>query len=201
MAELPLELAELIRRALDDRIADVHTSAPGTVVKFDSAAYTVDVQLGNRRQATAWDGSVAFEDPPIIPGIPVACFGTTRAYLKSDLAPGDKVWLIFAESSPAEFLDGQAVAEPADCARHSMSGALAIPFVLPTKLGMTPVVLGGAGADFVALSTKVDLALAAIVTWAGTHTHIITLPDAPSAVAVPVLPDQASTAATEVKAK
>lgn len=162
MSEQPLHLAELVRRALDDRLADVHTSAPGTVVSFNATDYTVDVRLGYNRPTKAWDGTVVYEEPPVIPGIPVACFGTERTYLKSDLAPGDKVWLIFSEVSPAEFLDSGSVSNPGDTARHSMSGALAIPFVLPTKLGSTPVVLGGAGGDFVALAGAVMSNLSAL---------------------------------------
>jgi hypothetical protein len=166
MSELPLSQAELLNRVLDARLADVHTSAVGVVVSYDSANHTADVQLAAKKQVKAWDDSVAYEDPPILPAVPVCAFGTAREFNRVTLQAGDSVWLIFAEQSPAEYLDSGSVSEPGDTARHSMSGALAIPFVRPGQLPDEPKVqLGGdLGAQFVALASLVDLNFKAIQT-------------------------------------
>lgn len=157
MSELPLSESELLRRVLDARLAEVHTSAVGVVTKYDAINQTADVQLAAKTQVKAWDGSVAYEDPPILPAVPVCCFGTARQFIKPELQAGDSVWLIFSEQSPAEFLDNGSIAEPGDTARHSMSGALAIPFVRPGQLPVSPQVqLGGTGAQFAALAALVD---------------------------------------------
>lgn len=169
MSELPLGQAELLNRALDARLADVHTSAVGIVVKYDSTNHTADVKLAAKKQVKAWDDSVAYEDPPILPAVPVCAFGTVREYNRVELKEGDSVWLIFAEQSPAEYLDSGSVSEPGDTARHSMSGAMAIPFVRPGQLPATPKAqLGGdIGAQFVALANLVDANFLAIKTvWA-----------------------------------
>jgi hypothetical protein len=195
---------ELTRRILDARLADVHTSAPGTVVSFDATNYTVDVRLGAQRPVARWDGGVAYEEPPILPAVPVATFGSTRAYNRPDLQPGDIVWVLFSETSPAEFLAEGEQSQPGDTARHSLSGGLAIPITLPGKLSASPkVCLGGAGGDFVALAAKVDARCKAIEDYILAHVHVVTDPISgplTTAVSAPPIEPGGSTAATEVQA-
>jgi hypothetical protein len=192
---------ELTRRIIDGRLADVHTSAPGTVVKFNATDYTVDVKLGVQRPVARYDGGVTYEDPPVLPNVPIASFGTTRTYSRPDLAPGDIVWVLFAESSPAEFLDSGTASQPGDTARHSLSGGLAIPITLPGKLATSPkVVLSGAGGDFVALAGKVNARLDALEQWANTHMHATAALGPPVIAAPALVPGGGSVAAAETKA-
>jgi hypothetical protein len=156
---------ELTRRIIDGRLADVHTSAPGTVVKFYSDDYTVDVKLGAQKPVARYDGGVSYEEHPILPRVPVCSFGTVRTYNRPDLEPGDLVWVLFSETSPAEFLEEGNPSQPGDTARHSLSGGLAIPITIPGKLPATPkTVLGGVPASPVAIASLVESAIASLQT-------------------------------------
>jgi hypothetical protein len=171
------ELDELLRRALEDRLTDLHTSGPGRI----EAVYpdgTADVKPMIRRPVPSADGGFQYEEIPIIPKALVARLGTARSSIKFDVQPGDFVWLVFSELSTAEFFETQAEAEPELVSRHGLTGAFAIPICL--SRAAEPV-------DLIALAAKVETALQSIEQWAGTHTHMVTSLGAPTAVAVPVL--------------
>lgn len=189
--------ARIIRSAL----ADLNVSAPGTVESFDATNYTVDVKLGVLRPVPNWDGSVGYEEIPILPAVPVATFGSTRTFNRPDLQKGDVVWVIFAGISPAEFLETGDVSQPGDTSRFSLSGGLAIPITLPGKLPASPkCVLGGSGADFVALATKTNDRIKALEDWAKTHTHTSGGSGSPTTGPVEPLSNGSSVAAAETKA-
>lgn len=208
MADPPIHEPELLRRVSDARLAEVHTSEVGIVEKYDSTNHTVDVRIAAKPPVKAWDDSVVYEDPPVLPAVPVCCFGTEREYNKVTLQAGDSVWLVYAETSPAEFLETGSVSEPGDTARHSRSGAMAIPFVRPGKLPASPKVqLGGdVLAQFVALATLVDANFSAIkaawVAWgaAGAPAGAILPQEIALANVMGALP-LPSTACTTTKAK
>ena len=113
MAILEPTIAELIRRAVDSKLADV--------------------QIGPARAVPTVDGEIAYEPLPVLPKVPVLAFGTARSFVQAPLEPGDSVWLLFSETSAAEFLAGQDVTQPGDLARFSLSSCLALPFVRPGK--------------------------------------------------------------------
>lgn len=127
------DLAELIRRAFDARLANVHTSLPGTVVAFYASDNTADIQPGPSRAVLTVDNEVAYEPLPAIAKVPVVAYGTARSFVQVPLQPGDSVLLLFTESSAAEFLDGANSSEPGDLARFGLSSCVAIPFVRPGK--------------------------------------------------------------------
>ncbi len=201
MSSFSVNADELSRRVIESRLSEVNVSEPGTVVKFNPDSYTVDVKLGAKRPVPKWDGSVGYEERPVIPAVPIATLGSTRTYNRPDIQVGDFVWVIFATVSPAEFLENGELSEPGDTSRQALSGGIAIPFTLPGRLSASPkTVLGGSGADYLAKASITDARLDALENWAKTHTHICAAPGNPSAVAVPTISPGSSTATTETKA-
>jgi hypothetical protein len=186
------ELDELLRRVIEDRLLDLHTSLPGEVVSYDSDNQTADVRPMVKRPVPTADGGFAYEQIPTISGVLVLSYGTARSCLQVPLEPGDFVWLLFPESSAAEFFGSGRVSQPGLVERHGLSTPLAIPFTLPGHGGTT---------DVVALAGKIDLLLQTFWTWANAHTHLCTAPATPSATALPVLDPPTPTGAEELGAK
>ena len=131
MPNLEPTQAETVRRAQDARLEDDIKVEVGVVVAYYAAAHEADVQLGCQRPCLTTDGEITYERAPILPHIPVICLGTARSFVKLPLAAGDSVLLLFTGRSPAEFLAGQGDSRPTDLARHSLSNAMALPFVRP----------------------------------------------------------------------
>lgn len=151
---------EIIRRALDRRLATVHTAAVGSVVSYDEANETVNVQLGTQAPAESGDG---FEDVPPLEDVPVIWPGGGSGGLTFPLAAGDRVIVVFSETDFGPWLDTGEPAPPEFDRRHGLYGA-AIPWFVPGSakdaggpvLSGDPVKLGDETAsDFVALASLV----------------------------------------------
>jgi hypothetical protein len=166
-------LPELIRRALDSRLADVWTAAPGIVVDYSAATQTATVRLGVNRTIPDADGEIAAEELPPIPNVPVQWPRTSTFSITSRLASGDTVLLVFNRQAPTEWRRTGEVSTPADQRLHGIGYPVAIPGYLPNpteildtddSIGMpgalrvhfTPeTVKVGDGTDFVAMTAKV----------------------------------------------
>lgn len=149
MPETPT-LAEVIRRAWDARMLDVHTSMPGMVVSYDAATQTADVQPMLRRPMRDQDGERVVEELPVVPGVPVLFPRTASAFVSLPIAAGDFVLLAFCEGSIDAWRGTGDVADPGDERRHNLSHAVAIPGVYPAAQALgdahsTNVVIGHDG--------------------------------------------------------
>jgi hypothetical protein len=155
------ELDEIVRKALEDRILDLHTSMPGRVTAVHSDG-TADVKPTIRRPVPATDGGFVYEEIPVIPHALVCAFGTPSAFVAGTLTTGDFVWLLFPEADIGDFLDSGSDTEPKQVSRHQMACPLAIPICLPGK---------AVTSDFVARASQTDARLSALENWANQHTH------------------------------
>jgi hypothetical protein len=153
-----------VNRMIDDRLLELHTGQPGRVVTFYADTYEADVELVCRRPVPHAGGGYVYEDPPVIPRVLICSFGNATNCLRVQLAKGDLVWVLHSEVSTDEFIDTGEIAQPSNVARHGIFGGIAIPFVLPSKMNTGPRVVLADGADFVALSAKVDANFQAIKT-------------------------------------
>ncbi|HLV68346.1 MAG TPA: Gp138 family membrane-puncturing spike protein [Polyangiaceae bacterium] len=133
-------LAEVIRLAIESRLAEVHTCLPGRVVTYNPATQRAEVQLVIRSAVEAEDGSTVHEDPPIIPNVPVAWMRGGGYSLQFPLAPGDHVWLMFSEAAMGHWRDTGAISNPGDLARHSLSYPIALPCIAPDAQALPPTV-------------------------------------------------------------
>lgn len=186
--------------SIDNRLIDVHTSQPGRVVQFYPDTYDADIQLMCQRAVPHVDGGYVYEEPPTLPKVPIACWGTTESYFKPPVPKGSFVWFFSSEVSTDEFLESGDVSQPANVARHGLSSGIAIPFVLPSQIPSGPMLQAGSGGDFVARADKVDARFQNLENYAITHTHATAALGPPIKATEPLTPGQ-PTAATEIKVK
>lgn len=170
---MPLEpdLTEVLEAVLEARLADVHTAIPGKIKSYDAATQTAEVVVQIRAQTPKEDGSLASEEAPVIPNVPVQWPRGGGYALHFPLAAGDFVLLVFSEAAMGHWRETGQLADPGDLRRHSLAYPFAIPGVAPNAgpLGDAPadqgvinvpdgkaLRVGGPDADFVALKGKVE---------------------------------------------
>jgi hypothetical protein len=181
-------IAEVLTAAIDARLADVHTSIPAKVVRYDAAQCLVDAAPLVRAPERQESGRVAYLPLPVVTNVPVAFPQGGGFRLTFPLAVGDTVWLSFSEASLERWLRFGGEVSPEDPRRFALSDAAAFPGVralaggdavtaastdgcvleliggdakLRLKAGGT-VELGTSGADALALASKVDGQLSAL---------------------------------------
>lgn len=219
---MPLEptLAEVIRGAIAGKLLDVHTALPGRVKTYDADKQVADVIPMVRGVIFTEDDEAVLEELPVIPNVPVSWPRGGGYSLQFPLAPGDHGLLVFNEACIAQWRVSGEMSEPGDLRRHDLSYPVFFPGIAPDSGalpscgsaavldGPTIIRLGGTGADFVALSTKVDSALSNIATFLAavqaTLTGEIATPVGPATVTVPLVaiaPTPAPTGASKVKAE
>lgn len=176
---MPLQVthAEVLRLAFESWARDIHTAIPGRVIAYDAAKQVADVLPVIRDARPDDDGGTELFDPPVIPNVPVQWPRGGGYAIHFPITPGDHVILLFQESAIGHWRESGEVAEPGDLTRFGFGYPIAIPGVAPdaapiadapTNEGVIVVPggkvlrIGGAGADFVALSAKVDANFKAI---------------------------------------
>ena len=216
---MPDSLEDTLLEVMESRLADVHTSMPGTVVAFngDATPPTADVRPMLRRPVLDLNGATQHETLPVIPAVPVdyPCSVGLGVAIVWPLVPGDTVQLHFPERDTTEWNQSGGVESPRDERMHGLSGARcypaggnrtqALPGGVPAgQLTVTApmVALGDSTAtDFVALASLVLARLNTIVNAFNTHVHsggtIMGSTGAPAAT----IPSPASVASTKVQAK
>ena len=126
-------LAEVIREAFENRLSDLHTAMPGTIVKYDSRTQEASVQPLLKRAYINEDGSEGLDELPIIQGVQVAFPRAGKYFMTFPLAKGDPVLLVFSERSLDEWSasSGKVTLDPIDLRMHDLSDAIAIPGCYP----------------------------------------------------------------------
>ena len=126
-------LAEVIREAFENRLSDLHTAMPGTIVKYDARTQEASVQPLLKRAYVNEDGSEGLDELPIIQGVQVAFPRAGKYFMTFPLAKGDPVLLVFSERSLDEWSasSGKVTLDPIDLRMHDLSDAIAIPGCYP----------------------------------------------------------------------
>lgn len=169
MARADITIDVLIKEAVEGFLLDVHTQARGNVVSYDEASKTCEVKLAAKRPVPDGEGGFVFQEIPNIPNVPVAWPSAGGFVLHWPLAVGDSVFLTFDEVDVQRWEDSGEVCEPGWLERFGLSSPLAHPYsrtpIATDGAGMvcpSPFSFGGPASDFVAVSTKVDLAWSAL---------------------------------------
>ncbi len=125
-------LAEVLRTAMDSRLADLHVSLPGRVEKMHADIQAVDVKPLIHRRSENPDGSEIDESIPVVPRVPICYPRAGKFYITWPLKKGDLVELVFTEQSRDVFKagDGQEV-DPDDFRRFDLTDAVALPGAYP----------------------------------------------------------------------
>lgn len=185
------DLAEVLRQAIESRLADVHTCLPGRVVSYDRRTQQADVELVVRSAVEATDGGIVNESLPVLPAVPVMWPRGGGCSLQLPLSAGDHVWVMFSEGAIGNWRVSGQTSDPGDIARHSLSYPVALPCAAPdteplTEAGESEVALdvpggkfarvGGSEATAVAIASKAQSEIKKLATLVGTALGQITGP-------------------------
>ena len=138
-------MAQVISRALDARLADVHVAMPARIERYDAAAQTADCKPLVKRPVVV-DGVELVESLPVIPSVPVAFPRAGAWFLSFPIVKGDTVLLIFADRSLDQWLERGGEVDPGDVRTHALDGAIAMVGLYPSRQA-----LGSAHAENVVL--------------------------------------------------
>lgn len=122
-------LSEIIRRAIESRLVEVHTALIGRVVSYDSANQCADIELVSRRPLVDGSGNVTHETLPILPDVPIAFPRGGGFAITWPLNPGDAVQVVFNTYSAAEWVETGEPSNPGDTRAHGLGSAVAYPCV------------------------------------------------------------------------
>jgi Phage protein Gp138 N-terminal domain len=207
MNEASPELDELIRRAIEARVADVHVSMPGEIVSYSASTQTATVRPCLKRVVFSEDDDQIEEELPPIQNVPVSWPGGSGLTIHGVLAAGDTGDLVFSTNSHNEWQATGRVSAPGDLKPHNLGAAKFYPGIRHKKnaapdtdnsigkpggvrahfdtafLRVGPA--SAAGAQFVALSQATESRLAALETWAAAHVHTSAAPGSPTTPSVP----------------
>lgn len=118
-----IQFPDAINRAIDARLAGVHTALPGRIESYDYTTQKADVQpLIKKRYRDGTEQSL-----PVITDVPVVWPRAGGASLTFPIQQGDGVLLVFAERGLANWLSLGDEQPPPDFAKHQLTDAIAIP--------------------------------------------------------------------------
>jgi hypothetical protein len=125
-----LSLAQIINRAVDVRLADLHTAMPARVLRYDAELQQVDVQPLIKVVYENEDGEQVSEALPVIVNVPVM-FPSAGGFhitfpVKAGDEDGDTVCVLCSEASLDKWLTQGGLVDPIDPRRHHLSDAVAV---------------------------------------------------------------------------
>lgn len=129
------DLAEVLRKVMEHRLADVRTAMPVRVESYDLTTQTVDV-VPLVREITETEGDDIEEALPVIPSVPVAFPRAGGFFITFPIVPGDTGQIVICDRSIDQWRTrgsdsftsdyGYAV-HPLDKRLHGLSGAAFYP--------------------------------------------------------------------------
>lgn len=188
------EVHEAFIKAALDR---VHTAIPGKIQSYDAARQVADIVPQVPRVVRGrLTRERKLDHLPVFPDVPVAFPRAAGFYIHFPVQPGDTCLVVVTEADMNEWLRTGEAIDPGLSGRFRLSSAVAFLGLSPEtnritdatpgaltigKQGGPQVVIDGAlvrvgsalASDFVALSSKVDAAIAAIVAYVNSHTHVV----------------------------
>jgi hypothetical protein len=121
--------ADVLRRILESRVADIETVGPGVVHSYDAATRTADVRPMTKRPIADEDDEIQHEELPIVPSCPVIFPGSGAFRITFPIKKGDGGALIHLKWSAAKWRsgDGSKPTEPGDVRMHHLGAAIFLP--------------------------------------------------------------------------
>ena len=180
------DLAEVITKAIDYRLATMRVCLPGSVTAYYGATQTADVQVLVDSKIALEGGPLIEQFPPLY-GIPVEFPRGGGYMLMFPLVPGDTGLIEFCDFSIDLWRSSGLRGAPNDLRTHALGNAVFRPglahktravasppsgILLGSESGTQIVYLGSATAtDWVAKATNTENRLAALESEARTHVH------------------------------
>lgn len=173
-----VSLAEVIRRAVEARVAELRVALPGTIQKFDKATQLAEVRPDLRELRFDEEDGEIVDSLPVISDVPCIFPGGAGFSATWPVKKGDPCLLVFTDRSLDKWLEDGGEVDPVDVRRHHLSDAVAIlgvrakPDAIPDFDG-DHMTLGkdGEGSQFVALANLVKARLDSIQSTFDSHTH------------------------------
>jgi hypothetical protein len=150
------DLQDLLQAHRDQYELQHRGPMPGRVESYDAATQTANVLPLLNYPVPQGDGTVVWEECPVVPSVPVVFPRSAGWFIAHRLDPGDTVLLIPLEGSAGAWRAGDgAPQDPDDLRRHHLAGCVAVPglFVRSKALTRAP---GPNGAEAVGLTIGHD---------------------------------------------
>jgi len=113
-------LSDVIKFGIENRLVDLHTCMPGTIVSYDPAAQKATVKPDFQRKFRTGESV----DLPQIVDVPVRIPRAGKAFIHFPLKEGDKVMLHFVERSIDTWKQEGGVVDPStESRKHALSDA------------------------------------------------------------------------------
>ena len=219
MTSRPSTLQDLLSRFRESLLADLHTSLPGKIVRYDATTQKADVQPLIKERYTDESGATQVRDLPVIPSVPVQFPGAGGYRITFPIATDDTGLVVFSESSLDKWLVSGGAVDPSDDRRHDLTDAVFLPGLrdFGHPLGSAPTDRATFGKDDglqihvdgskirIGTTTAMQLEkhpngetlktiLDTLIAWANTHTHPTPAgaSSAPTVLPFPLNPDPTS---------
>ncbi len=127
MTSRPSTLQDLLSRFRESLTADIHTSLPGKIVRYDATTQKADVQPLIKERYTDESGAMQSRDLPVIPAVPVQFPGAGGYRITFPVAADDVGLVVFSEASLDKWLVSGGTVDPADDRRHDLTDAVFLP--------------------------------------------------------------------------
>ncbi len=127
MTSRPSTLQDLLSRFRESLTADLHTSLPGKIVRYDASTQKADVQPLIKERYTDESGAMQSRDLPVIPAVPVQFPGAGGYRITFPVAADDVGLVVFSEASLDKWLVSGGTVDPADDRRHDLTDAVFLP--------------------------------------------------------------------------
>lgn len=127
MTSRPSTLQDLLSRFRESLTADLHTSLPGKIVRYDATTQKADVQPLLKERYTDEAGAMQSRDLPVIPAVPVQFPGAGGYRITFPVAADDVGLVVFSEASLDKWLVSGGTVDPADDRRHDLTDAVFLP--------------------------------------------------------------------------
>lgn len=137
-----LSLADVIREAMNARIADVHVALPASVLRYDSATQTVDVQPTVKDAVPDEDGVLQPRAFPTLPAVPVVWPRAGGFFLTMPIAPGDTGLLVFSELPIDRWRSTGQESGAVNARRHGLGNAVFYPGLSPAGKALSVPAVG-----------------------------------------------------------